>query len=341
MAKQDDLRESRQNLATGGDEYSDSQSPLLSKDTSQLIEHNANNFEAKFEEMDSFITPAEQFFVRSNGGNQVVDVQNYKLEVGGDAIDTPLTLTLEDLMAMPRRTVFSYLECAGNQRIFFDKLLGQPTPGTQWGRGAVGMAAWTGTALAEVLHHAGVRDTAVSVQLTGLDRNAPEGGFCRPLPIAKAMDPDTLLAYRMNDSPLLPEHGFPLRAIVPGWVGSSSIKWLGRIEVLSTPIWSRNNTRYYVLIGDAYPPEGKAHGKIATRQSIKSALALPWPAQLSLGQHLIHAMRIHPTGQSKMYDGVWMAGRHGENPHCSHHGCPTHGRDSRLPGTLQSDSILL
>ena len=77
------------------------------------------------------------------------------------------------------------------------------------------------------------------------------------------------------------DHGFPLRAIAPGWVGSSQIKWLGRIVVSSEPQWTRNNTTSYVLIGDDYEPRVEAPGRVVTVQSIKSALALPWPARLS------------------------------------------------------------
>ena len=156
------------------------------------------------------------------------------------------------------------------------------------------MAEWTGVPLAEVLERAGVTEQAHMLQLIGLDRGAPEGGFRRPLPIAKALDPDTILAYRMNGEVLPKDHGFPVRALVPGWVGSSSIKWLGSIVVSSEAIWSRNNTTSYVLIGDDYPPEGEAQGRVATTQSIKSTLALPWPAHLKAGVHRIRGYAHSP-----------------------------------------------
>ena len=94
------------------------------------------------------------------------------------------------------------------------------------------------------------------------------------------MQPDTLLAYALNGETLPKDHGFPLRALVPGWVGSANIKWLGRIVVSSEQKWTRNNTTHYALIGDEYPPEGESLGKPATTQVIKSALVLPWPAEL-------------------------------------------------------------
>lgn len=264
------------------------------KDTTPFVQHGATNLEARPENFGGFLTPVEHFFVRNNASSIAVDAASYRLEVAGDAVETPLALTYEELVEMPSRTVFSYVECGGNQRSFFGSMLGQPAQGTQWGRGAVGMAEWTGVPLAEVLTRAGVRDTALDVQLIGLDTEAPEGGFRRPLPLEKAMDPDTILAYRMNGAVLPPDHGYPVRALVPGWVGSNNIKWLGRIEVSSQKVWSRNNTTSYVLIGDAYPPEGEAQGQVATLQSIKSTLALPWPASLRAGRRMIRGYAHSP-----------------------------------------------
>ncbi len=266
------------------------------KDPAPFVQHGTANLESKLENQESFLTPVDQFFVRNNDVSLDIPVDNYHLMVEGDAIETPLSLSYEDLRAMPSRTVFSCLECGGNQRAFFGSLLGQVATGTQWKRGAVGMAEWTGVPLLEVLQAAGIRDSAVSIQLIGMDQGAPEGGFRRPLPLNKAMDPDTLLVLRMNGSPLPKDHGAPVRALVPGWVGSSSVKWLGRIDVSDTQIWSRNNTTSYVLIGDDYPPEGQTNGQVANKQSIKSTLALPWPAALRSGVHRIYGYAYSPDG---------------------------------------------
>lgn len=266
------------------------------KDPAPFVQHGTANLESKLENQESFLTPVDQFFVRNNDVSLDIPVDNYHLMVEGDAIETPLSLSCEDLRAMPSRTVFSCLECGGNQRAFFGSLLGQVATGTQWKRGAVGMAEWTGVPLLEVLQAAGIRDSAVSIQLIGMDQGAPEGGFRRPLPLNKAMDPDTLLVLRMNGSPLPKDHGAPVRALVPGWVGSSSVKWLGRIDVSDTQIWSRNNTTSYVLIGDDYPPEGQTNGQVANKQSIKSTLALPWPAALRSGVHRIYGYAYSPDG---------------------------------------------
>jgi len=276
------------------DSAEDPDQDAVFKDVSPFIRHGSSNLETKMEDMRGFITPVEQFFVRNNDVSQDIETETYRLEVTGDAVEMALSLTYADLLSMPSRTVFSTVECGGNQRAFFGSVLGKVARGTPWGRGAVGMAVWTGVSLCEVLSRAGIRDTARDLQLIGLDSGAPEGGFRRPLPIEKAMDPDTLLAYQMNGSILPRDHGYPLRAIVPGWVGSSSIKWLGRIEVSSQKIWSRNNTTSYVLIGEDYPEQGEAQGQVVTTQSIKSTLALPWPAQLVAGHQNIRGYAQSP-----------------------------------------------
>jgi DMSO/TMAO reductase YedYZ molybdopterin-dependent catalytic subunit len=144
--------------------------------------------------------------------------------------------TLDELLALPERTVFATVECAGNGRSF----LTPHVHGVQWGAGAVGHAEWTGVPLRLVLERAGVAADAAEVLFEGADIGSesdhPEPmAFARSLPLAKALHPDTLLAYRMNGDWLEPDHGYPLRLFVPGWYGVASVKWLRRIEVLDHP----------------------------------------------------------------------------------------------------------
>ena len=252
------------------------------------------SLEARLENMRGVITPNRFFFVRNNSASMDIDPDAWRLSVEGDAVSNPMELSYRDIRNMPSSTLVSYLECAGNQRAMFDIVNGRQADGTQWGTGAIGNAEWTGVPLRDVLELAGVEPQAVSVLLIGLDPDSPEGGFRRVLPVEKAMQPDTLLAYAMNGEDLPRDNGFPLRAVVPGWVGSSFIKWLGRVVVSSERLWTRNNTTSYVLIGDDYPPEGEADGQEVTTQSIKSALALPWPADLTAGRHLIHGYAHSP-----------------------------------------------
>ena len=267
------------------------------KDTSSFIKHdNGRCLESRLENMCGVITPTNQFFVRNNSVSLDVGLDNWKLSIEGDAVSKPLALTYADIQALPSRTVVAYLDCAGNQRAMFDLVNGESTEGTQWRTGGVSNGEWVGTPLRDVLKLAGITDDAVSVLLVGLDTESPEKGFRSVIPVEKALHPDTLLAYALNGEALPKDHGFPLRALVPGWVGSSNVKWLGWIEVSSNAVWTRNNTTSYVLIGDEYPPEGEAQGKVTHCQVIKSALALPWPADLLAEPRRIHGYAHSPDG---------------------------------------------
>ena len=266
------------------------------KDPAPFIERDGKGLEARLENMQGLITPNRFFFVRNNSVSAELDAADWQLSVEGDAIAEPIELTYDDIRSLPSRTLISYLECAGNHRAMFYLLNGQETAGTQWTRGAIGNGEWVGATLRDVLTLAGIGDNAVNVLLVGLDTESPEEGFRYVLPVEKAMHPDTLLAYVLNGETLPKNHGFPLRALVPGWVGSANIKWLGRIEVSSEQLWTRNNTTSYTLIGDAYPPEGESQGKPVTEQVIKSALALPWPAELPAGRRRIHGYTHSPAG---------------------------------------------
>ncbi len=267
------------------------------KDPAPFIEHGGKSLEARLENMEGLLTPASLFFVRNNSATAVdIDAASWRLSIEGDAVTNPLSLSYEAIRELPRRSLFCYLECAGNQRAMYDRVQGREAEGTQWGTGGIGNGEWTGASLRDVLEMAGVTSQAVSVLLVGMDLESPEEGFRRVLPIDKAMHPDTLLAYGLNGEPMTRDHGFPVRALVPGWVGASSIKWLGRIVVSSEQLWTRNNTTSYVMIGDNWPPEGEAEGRPLTRQALKSALALPWPARLEAGQHRIHGYAQSPDG---------------------------------------------
>ena len=224
------------------------------------------------------------------------------MSVEGDAVSNPMELSYERIRNLPSRTLIAYLECAGNHRAMFDIVKGRAAKGTQWMTGGIGNGEWTGVSLRDVLTLAGITDDAVSVLLIGQDTESPEGGFRRVIPVDKAMHPDTLLAYALNGDALPNDHGYPVRALIPGWVGSSSIKWLRRIVVSSERLWTRNNTTSYVLIGDDYPPDGEAEGEAITAQTVKSALALPWPAELSEGLRRIHGYAHSPATSISMVE---------------------------------------
>ncbi|MBI2851903.1 MAG: sulfite oxidase [Chloroflexi bacterium] len=243
------------------------------------------NAEMRFEVMadQTYIIPNSYFFVRSHTSAPLIDAKTWRLRIEGDGVQRPLELTYDDLLKMPSRTVTRFIECAGNGRSFFATLLDRPAEGGQWKLGAYGVAGWTGVPLRELLKRAGIKQTAVDVMPTGLDSTAVE----RPMPVARAMEEDTIVAYMMNGEILPPDHGFPVRVIVPGWVGINSIKWVGKITVSEERIYVEKNTTNYVLIGPDYAPEGPAKGPPVTTQTVKSACALPWPAALKAGPQKI------------------------------------------------------
>jgi len=259
----------------------------------QFINHGLNQ-EMRWEQMygRGYLTPTAQFFIRNHTPTPSLDVNTWRLSVEGPGVELPLTLTYDELLRMPTRSVICYVECAGNGRGFYNEVQNKPAKGTPWRLGAYGVAEWTGVPLGEVLRRAGLKQSAVDVMPTGLDTRRIE----RPLPVAKALAEDTLLAYAMNGDVLPPDHGFPLRAIVPGWVGIANIKWVGRLFVSESPIFVEKNTTDYVLIGPDFPERPPAKGPILTVQTVKSAIALPWPAALAAGAHLIRGFAWSPYG---------------------------------------------
>jgi DMSO/TMAO reductase YedYZ molybdopterin-dependent catalytic subunit len=193
------------------------------------------NSETPLDTVRSWITPTRLYFVRNHFDVPAVDLTRWRLLVEG-CVKERRAWTWDELMDLPERTVFATVECAGNGRSF----LVERQSGVQWGAGAVGHAEWTGVPLKLVLDRAGLEPDALEVLFVGSDIGTepdhPEPmPFARSLPLAKALHPDTLLAFRMNGEILEPNHGFPLRLFVPGWYGVASVKWLRRIEVINTP----------------------------------------------------------------------------------------------------------
>jgi sulfane dehydrogenase subunit SoxC len=259
-----------------------------------FIGHGLNQ-EMRWEQMygRGYLTPTALFFIRSHDPTPTIDVQTWRLKVEGPGVERSLELTYDDLLRMPSRSVTCYIECAGNGRGLFKEAKGKPAKGTQWRLGAYGVAEWTGVLLAEILTRAGLKRTAIDVMPTGLDARKIE----RPMPVAKALEEDTLLAYAMNGDILPPDHGFPVGAVLRGWVGIANIKWVGRIVVSEEPLYVEKSTTYYVLIGPDFPERPPANGPILSFQTMKSASALPWPVSLPAGPHLIRGYAWSPHGK--------------------------------------------
>ena len=209
----------------------------LAQESAGLITREAEpkNLESPFPALDSFLTPNDKFYVRDHFAAPVIEASSHSIRIEGD-VSKPYSLSFDELRKMPQKKVTATLECAGNSRAY----LVPKTGGVQWELGAVSNAEWMGVPLAAVLERAGVHPGALEVVLEGVDRGEPRneprppGGtpFARSLPLAKARRPEVLLALSMNGKELPALHGFPVRAVVPGFYGMASVKWLHRIQVI-------------------------------------------------------------------------------------------------------------
>jgi DMSO/TMAO reductase YedYZ molybdopterin-dependent catalytic subunit len=236
------------------------------------------NLEMPFGELDGFVTRTEHFFVRCHFPLPEIDLARWRLRVSGE-VRQPLELDWHQLREMPAVTRMSTMECAGNGRVF----LSPQVEGAQWERGAVGNAEWTGVLLRDVLERARLKPAALEVVCIGADRgkiaDAPRPGgeihYARSLPIAKATE-DVLLAWAMNGETLTPTHGFPVRAVVPGWYGMASVKWLSELVVTATPFQG-----YYQTVDYAYWQRGGGEPSLIpiTELQIKAQIARPGPAE--------------------------------------------------------------
>ncbi|HEY1407563.1 MAG TPA: sulfite oxidase [Promineifilum sp.] len=266
----------------------------------QFFIRHETNAETRIETLAAagYLTPNELFFVRNNSATPNIAVDTWRLQVEGDGTQRPYSLAYDELLALPSRTVTCFLECAGNGRTLYDKLMDRPASGTRWGLGAFGVAEWRGVELAALLERAGLRPGAVDVLACGLDTPVIE----RPIPLAVALRPDTIIATHMNGAPLPPDHGFPARLIVPGRIGMANIKWLGAVRVATEPVWVEKNTTDYILTGPGYRAMPPARGEPLDDLVVKSALYLPWPGTLPAGPQTIAGYAWSPFGAIRRVD---------------------------------------
>lgn len=196
------------------------------------------NYEAPLATFRDAITPNDRFFVRYHlaGIPEMEELRrDWRLKVGGDAAARPLDLSLDDLRASFEPVeVTAVCQCSGNRRGLFDPHV----PGVQWGYGAMGNAVWRGARLKDVLERAGVRPDAVEVGLGGMDGPVMDvtPDFAKSIPLARALHPDTIVAYAMNGEPLPHLNGFPARLVVPGWTATYWVKHLDELEVRARPL---------------------------------------------------------------------------------------------------------
>jgi sulfite oxidase len=197
----------------------------------------------------TFITPADRFYLRTHGTMPVLDAATFTLRVRGNVVHERSFSLAELARRFARHRVSAVLQCAGNRRSELGAI--KPVEGNAWNAGAIGNAEWAGFRLADVLEDAGLApDGAAFVAFTSLDHCDLKGSvisYAVSIPIAKALAPEVLLADSMNGAPLTREHGFPLRTIVPGYAAARSVKWLNDIEVRATPSEGYYQRRDYKL----------------------------------------------------------------------------------------------
>jgi DMSO/TMAO reductase YedYZ molybdopterin-dependent catalytic subunit len=238
------------------------------------------------------VTPPGLHYVLTHYDIPAIDPGTWRLAVGG-AVRKTLTLSLEELQQRPRATQRVTLECAGNGRARLE-----PRPVSQpWLHEAVGTAEWTGTPLAALLDEAGTSDSAVDVVFTGADHGVERGveqDYARGLPLAEARRDEALLAWAMNGQPLPPQHGSPLRLVIPGWYGMAHVKWLVRIDVLDRPFDGYQNATAYRL---KHSPQDT--GDPVTRIRPRALLAPPgWPDFMTRERYL-------PAGPHTLTGRAW------------------------------------
>ncbi len=231
--------------------------------------------ETPLSSLDAPTTPTDHFYVRNHFATPHVEVETWRLRIEG-AVDRPYDLTYDQVCALPSREVEAVLECAGNSRSSV-----RPRPeGVLWRNGAVGTARWRGIPLSDLLERAGIRAGAVEVMLEGADRGQEPGvsrdiSFQMSVSLAKAIDPDTLVALEMNGEPLSRRHGFPARVVVPDWYGMASVKWVTRIVVLTEPFKGHFRTRAYAYIAEGDAAESEKRPVTTVR--VKSLIT--WPKE--------------------------------------------------------------
>jgi DMSO/TMAO reductase YedYZ molybdopterin-dependent catalytic subunit len=255
------------------------------------------NLESPFELLDDLLTPNHLFYVRNHFRVPQLDARTHQLTISG-AVQHPIAISCEEMRAMPAETRIVTMECAGNSRVF----LSPPVDGVQWQLGAIGTAEWTGVPLSVLLNRAGLSHLACEIVFEGADQGetkekpAPPGKirYARSIPVGKA--PEVLLAYAMNGEDLSPDHGYPLRALVPGHFGMASVKWLSAIHVVTTPFQGYFQTTDYAYWNEngTGNPERVALGEML----LKSQIARPKIDE-----------RIPANSRYKVTGAAWSAGQ--------------------------------
>jgi DMSO/TMAO reductase YedYZ molybdopterin-dependent catalytic subunit len=238
------------------------------------------------------ITPVGLHYLLTHYDVPLVDPASWRLELGG-AVERPLTFTLEELRARPPVELAVTMECAGNGRALLE-----PRPVSQpWLTEAIGTGLWRGVALAPLLEEAAPGAGAVDVVFSGLDRGVEgdvEQRYERSLPLPEAMDAGCVLAYELNGTPLPPQHGFPLRLVVPGWYGMTNVKWLAQLTVIE-----RQFDGYQVASGYRIRQTEEEDGRPVTRMRTRSLMVPPGIPDFLTRERLVELGPVELEGRAR------------------------------------------
>jgi DMSO/TMAO reductase YedYZ molybdopterin-dependent catalytic subunit len=237
------------------------------------------------------VTPTGLHYLLTHFDIPAVDPSTWRLEVAG-SVEHPLSLSLGEVRARPARTITVTMECAGNGRARL-----HPRPVSQpWLVEAIGTAAWTGAPLRDVFATAGVRPGAQELVFIGADHGVQGGvehDFARSLPLTEALHPDVLLAYEMNGRPLEPQHGAPLRLVVPGWYGMAQVKWLRRIEAVNEPFEG-----YQQAVAYRYQRDDADGGRPVRRIRVRALMVPPGYPDFLTRQRFLDAGSVLLQGRA-------------------------------------------
>lgn len=258
------------------------------------------NYETPIEYFRHALTPNDAFYVRWHMGVPDLNRRDWRLRVSGPAAQSPREFTLAQLKRFPRHEVVAVNQCSGNRRGLFNPHV----PGVQWGYGAMGNASWGGVRLKDVLEDAGIGAGALEVRADGADLPTLTGpDFVKSLPMSKALDPDTLIAFEMNGAALPRWHGAPARLVVPGWTATYWVKALTELAILDAPFdgfWMK--TAYRVprdLFGaSGFESQDTAQNSPITTIKVNSLIVAPGPGVVLRAGRRIDVLGIAWDGGS-------------------------------------------
>jgi DMSO/TMAO reductase YedYZ molybdopterin-dependent catalytic subunit len=271
---------------------------ILRKADNRLLNIGATVRSGRYWEFTTWMTPVEEFYIRNHYPTPVSEEkpelvrETWKMRVHGDAVNNPLDITYNDLLKMPARTITANMQCHGNARNLFWEGQGytpQQVSGGSWVMGAIGLAEWRYVPMSYIIDRVGLKpDAQTALFWSGVDGT----DMGRPMPISEILArPDDIgICYQMNGNDLLPDHGAPVRMVVPGWGGTASIKWLTEMRVTSKRVWCRLNTKGEVYIGDAYArPEFSPNDEFigVTADDIKGPMVTWMPPQSTITVPLV------------------------------------------------------